>query len=210
VNGSHAQVVWKVVPAHTPRVYRRCEKCGQRRSFYCSEKFRVNAHRKKLDVWLIYKCSACDTTWNCTLFSCVGPQSIDPDLFDRLQHNDQRVAWSYAFDYALLKRNGVVVDPTIGYSVVGEELDCRALAQGQVTIVLTSEYRLPIRLDALLSSKLGLSRRQLETLAAAGGLSIDSGRCNELRKKLEGAVVVVIDGARLDALRTGKVYDSAA
>jgi hypothetical protein len=209
VNGSHSRLVWKVVPTHTPHVYRRCEKCRQRRSFYCSEKFRINAHRKKLDVWLIYKCGACDATWNCTLFSCVGPRSIDPDLFARLQHNDQRTAWSYAFDYALLKRNGVVVDPAIAYSVVGDEIDCRALAQGQVTIVLMCDYRLPVRLDTLLSSRLGLSRRQLEALVADGGLRIDS-EGGELREKLQEAVVVVVDRAQLDDLLTGTVYDSAA
>jgi len=205
-----SQLVWKVIPTCPPCVVRRCEQCGRPRSFGCSEKFRVNANQKKLDAWLIYKCEACEATWNCALFSCIGPRSIDPDLFERLQHNDQRTAWAYAFDYALLKRNGVVVDTSIAYSVVGEEIDCQTPPQGQVTIVLTSEYRLPVRLDTLLSHRLGLTRSQLEALVDSGGLRIDSESNGGLRRKLAGPATIVVDRAQLDDLRTGKVYHSAA
>ena len=49
-----SRVTWRVVPLHTPRVIRRCSRCDTTRNFACTEKFRVNAQKRLLDVWLIY------------------------------------------------------------------------------------------------------------------------------------------------------------
>ncbi len=41
--------------AGTLRVYHRCGKCGKKRDFINSGKFRVNANGNLLDVWLIFR-----------------------------------------------------------------------------------------------------------------------------------------------------------
>ena len=68
------KIIWKIEPLGLPLVLRHCKKCGKTAEFICSGQFRVNAQRKYLDIWLIYKCAKCDTTWNAAVYSRVSPQ----------------------------------------------------------------------------------------------------------------------------------------
>ena len=76
--------VWRVRPAHSPRVLRRCPGCDVTRPFASSGRFRVNGQKRRLDVWLIYKCVHCDATWNRTVLERVTPESIDPARYQQL------------------------------------------------------------------------------------------------------------------------------
>ena len=51
---------WTIVPTNTPLVIRNCSKCGIKKEFYCSEKFRMNGRHTKIDIWLIYKVDGFD------------------------------------------------------------------------------------------------------------------------------------------------------
>ena len=89
-----------------PPVIRRCKKCGVNTEFEMSGLFRVNANKKNLDVWLIYKCIVCDSTWNLSIYTRISPQSVSPELLDGFHSNDPDMAIQYGADIALLKRNG--------------------------------------------------------------------------------------------------------
>ena len=197
MNGIQAQVLWKVIPTCPPRIIRPCERCGRPRSFSCSEKFRVNANQKRLDAWLIYKCTSCDRTWNCTILSRVDAREVDRCLLGRLQANHRPTAWAYAFDYGLLRRNGVEVEPTIAYTIVGEDLQLDGSSHSCVTVLLTAEQPLLVRIDALLAKKLGLSRAQLGALFSSGGATIDPTSGCALRDRLKREVRILIDRAAL-------------
>jgi len=185
--------ILKIVPLHTPRVYRNCKNCEKKREFYCSEKFRMNAHQKKLDVWLIYKCSVCDTTWNCTILTRVPPSRIPPELYDKLQNNDKETAWRYAFDYELLKRNGAEPDPAVEYVVENGVLNLFNLPRPQVSIMITFDYRVNVRLDTLLSNNLSMTRKQLETLFNKRIIEVFPETIRDLRKKLKTEIMVLIN-----------------
>jgi hypothetical protein len=203
VNGMQAQVIWKVIPTCPPHIVRPCERCGQVRSFGCSEKFRVNANQKKLDAWLIYKCTSCDRTWKCTIFSRVDTRHVDHRLLQRLQANHRPSVWAYAFDYALLRRNGVEVAPTIAYTIIGEDLNLHSAEDGCVAVLLMADHPLPVRIDALLASKLGLSRARLDALFTSGGATIDPLSGCALRTRLKRAVTILIDRAALRSYLLG-------
>ena len=87
-------------------VVRYCKKCQTKTEFTSSGLFRVNANRKNLDVWLIYKCIKCNTTWNLTILSRITTGSIPQDLLDGFHENDIELAKHYASDVTLIKRNG--------------------------------------------------------------------------------------------------------
>ena len=89
-----------------PTVIRYCRKCGIRTEFASTESFRVNAQRKSLDVWLIYKCIKCNTTWNLTVLSRVAPGTIPPEMLRGFHDNNTDLAMIYATDKTLIKRNG--------------------------------------------------------------------------------------------------------
>ena len=73
-----------------------CSKCGKNSRFVCSGKFRVNANGKRVDVWLIYRCERCKTTWNKEIFSGVKPSRIDRELYQAFLDNDWETAMRYA------------------------------------------------------------------------------------------------------------------
>lgn len=67
------KIIWEIQCHSSLPAYRYCKKCGEKRAFTCSGQFRVNAQQKHLDVWLIYKCPDCDTTWNASVCCRVSP-----------------------------------------------------------------------------------------------------------------------------------------
>lgn len=192
-NCQQPDVVWTIRPTHTPSVWRKCPHCNEKRAFTCSEKFRTNAYGKQLDVWLIYKCATCGATWNCTIFSGIAVQALDPALYARFQENDQQTAWLYAFDHGLLKRNGAEVDRFVAYQIEGDERDWREYTQPQVVLQVTCAYQLQLRLDTLLANQLGLTRKDLEVVCT--NLSGSS-----LRHKFQTEVLVWVDMMELRRL----------
>ena len=45
-------------------------------TFISTRRFRVNANKNKLDVWLIYQCKKCKHTLNIPIYERVSPQKI--------------------------------------------------------------------------------------------------------------------------------------
>ena len=72
------KIIWEVQSLSLLPVLKYCKKCGRKNLFACSRQFRVNAQRRYLDIWLIYKCCDCNTTWNATVYSRISPQAIKP------------------------------------------------------------------------------------------------------------------------------------
>ena len=141
--------------------------------FYCSEKFRLNSNSLKVDVWLIYKCQKCDTTWKLSLMRGIKPNDITPVLFDKLTNNDKELAWQYAFDRQLLKQSGCVVDyGNIGYTVeVLSECDIPHDAKmhtGHTRVHIKSQYFFDLKLSTFLAAQLGISVSQLRKLVEQG------------------------------------------
>jgi hypothetical protein len=154
-----AGATWRVVPAATPRVLRPCPRCGGPRPFASSERFRVNASGRKLDVWLIYRCAVCSFTWNLTVVERTTPQDIGAARLEAFLRNDLAVAWSCAFDRTLLRRAGARVELSTPARV---ERD--ALPSGRTTLRFALPFPLQLRLDRLLAQELGVPRSRLPGL----------------------------------------------
>jgi hypothetical protein len=138
-------VTWSVVALEAPRVHRRCPRCGVKRWFFSSDKFRINAQKRRLDVWLIHKCEACDFTWNLTVLERVLPEDIDPARYRRFLENDRHEAWACAF--AGPGDRGVAWDVPIAGT--GED------------IVVRLVHPVEIRLERLAARALGLPRGEV-------------------------------------------------
>lgn len=147
------KVIWEVRYLSLPQVLRHCKKCGQKTLFTCSEKFRVNAQQKTLDIWLIYSCSRCNTTWNARVNAHISPQSIPHERLEGFCQNDRSLVAEYAMDSAFLRQNGAEVQ-TPPYRIVGEDFSPEEV----VELELRSEYPVPIKIAALVREKLHLSQ----------------------------------------------------
>ena len=165
---------------------RYCKRCGGKTVFASSGLFRVNAQRKTLDVWLIFKCRNCETTWNLTVLSRVSPHSIAPDILRKFYENDEELAMRYAADVALIKRNGA--EPGIPpVEILGEPVDLSESAR----IRLTAERPSAAKAAAAIRNKLGLSRKRFEEMCDSGKLVCTSGQ-DLKRCTLTGTILLEI------------------
>lgn len=193
---------WKIVPAAAPDVLKACSKCGRNASFECTGRFRINAQQKKLDVWLIYRCRECKTTWNMELLSRVAPDRIPRRLYEKYLANDAQTAMRCAFDAQLLKRNGAA--PDYGSAVCNAEgEDILKISEGKIMLELVPPYPLGLRAGRLLGARLGLSGSRMDALYRAGAVVSLSSEKGE-REKLSGPVRLELDMARVHRALKGE------
>ena len=120
---SGQEYVWRVVPQRTPHVIKNCHQCRSRTEFVSSNNFRVNRNGARVDVWLIYRCQTCSSTWNCSVHRRVKEAAIPSALFQRYLRNDRDLAWKCAFDGQIHRANGVTYEQTVPSNLIGPDID---------------------------------------------------------------------------------------
>ena len=183
------RVTWQVAPLHCPLLWRHCSRCKIAMPFACSMKFRTNAQKKRIDVWLIYRCCACDGTWNLPIHERVAIDDIAPDEFQAIAHSDPAFARRCAFDRERLARHGVRVEEGTEIAIRKVPLNgCPGDADSiEIALALASPCR--VRLDRLLSGELGVTRSRLGALHDRGAL-----RASHAAKALRAPIA---DGQRI-------------
>ena len=92
------------------KVIHKCGRCGRKMIFISTRRFRVNANKNKLDVWLIYQCKKCRHTLNIPIYERVSPQKIPKDLYEGFLANDEELAVRYGSDAALFKSKNFITE----------------------------------------------------------------------------------------------------
>lgn len=157
---------WEIRVKNTPLLIKKCSHCDSDR-FYCSEKFRMNAQKKNIDVWLIYRCVKCDNTCNLTLLSRSKPDLIDRSLFHRFSMNDKQTAWQYAFSAELERKNNLKLDYSgVEYEVVNalslEEI--LQLPDEVINIEIKCNLEFNLKLSSFIRRCFSLSANQVKRL----------------------------------------------
>jgi hypothetical protein len=163
---------WTLRAVESPRVFRRCGRCEEKRPFVSSEKFRVNAQKRRIDVWLIYRCRECNDTWNCEVIERAAPERIGPETLDRFLKNDAAEAWRRAFDLAAITRQGVELERSIPYTIERPVLSPGHLVRVEIELL----DPICVRLDALLARALAVSRGRVRESLERGEIQADP-RC---------------------------------
>jgi hypothetical protein len=180
------QLQWEVRYLEPPKILRHCKKCGKKTEYASSGEFRVNAQQKSLDIWLIYRCTTCKSTWNLTIYSRINPKSIESRLLDKFLANDSELATEYAMNSDLLKRNGA--EPQVSpYQIVGDDLDLTKNAE----LKIVCEHPSSLTVEKILREKLLLTRRELESRVSSGTIRLADGG-NIRRAKLKQEVTVLL------------------
>ena len=187
---------WKLVPEAVPTVRRNCSKCKEKREFINSMKFRVNANGKNVDVWLIYRCEKCSTTWNMSIFERSPVSAIPEEEYAGFQANDRLLAESYGRRMDLFVKNRAeAVTPEGGYRIeaeaesetgaeecavagreagrgaggeAGAEENVLPAESGFRRIELEVPFPMVLRLDSLLADRLGVSRSMVKRWCGQG------------------------------------------
>lgn len=167
---------WNLVPSSYPTITRSCPKCGSHSEYQCTGNFRVNANKNNLDVWLIYQCSKCKSTWNMELLSRVNANTIDKVDYQKFLQNDNELVIHYAFDVVTHRSNKATMNyDGLSYHILGDPVDYATL-QSPCEIELTCNYPIDLRLDRLLSRHLGLSREEIKTMGRYGKITDIDGK----------------------------------
>ncbi len=155
------------MPTCLPTVLRRCHTCTSER-FRPNGKFRVNAHHKLLDAWLLALCTTCGDTARLTLLERVNVRSVRPELLDRMRDNDPVLAAKLLQDPVVRRRNRIALDwdnawrlDTVGSDHLDREV---------IDVSVRFAARIPVRPVRLIAEGCGLPRAEVERLLAEGKL----------------------------------------
>ena len=157
---------WEIKVKNTPLLIKKCSHCESDR-FYCSDKFRMNAQKKNIDVWLIYRCVKCDNTCNMTLLSRTKPDLINKKLFHSFSMNDREVAWQYAFSAGMASKNKLQIDyDSVEYEVISNISfeDIMNMNNAIISIRIECDFELNLKLLSLIKRCFSLPVRRLQSV----------------------------------------------
>src|SRR5215813_7649143 len=99
------RVQWTIIPRTAPQPWIACSRCSEAKPFRSSDRIRVNANGKRVDAWLIYKCTGCGSTWNRPVLERKPVRTIEPDLLMSLHNSEATLTRRLAFDVEGLRRS---------------------------------------------------------------------------------------------------------
>ncbi|MFE0175977.1 DUF1062 domain-containing protein [Streptomyces sp. NPDC059002] len=156
---------WVVAPTCLPLVLRRCHTCASER-FRANGKFRVNAHHKLIDAWLLVLCTACGETAKLTVLERVNVRSVRPQLLDRMHDNDPGLAAELLQDPVVRRRNRIALDWGGAWRLDTGGSD--HLDRDVVDVSVRFAARIPVRPVRLIAEGCALSRAEVGRLIAEG------------------------------------------
>ncbi|OCC02685.1 hypothetical protein BA190_22060 [Labrys sp. WJW] len=186
------KVRWTITPQIPPQPWLACAGCGIARPFRSSGKARLNANGRRLDAWLIYKCTVCDKTWNRPLFERRPVQDIPPDVLAALQANESAWIRRQAFDLTALRSHAFHIEESTEIDIDRQVLE-RADDWSILLVELVVDLPVGIRLDRLLARELNLSRTRLQSNHRQGRLRLDHSHPEALRRRVTDGTCVRLD-----------------
>ncbi len=161
---------WAVTPTRLPLMLRRCHACAGAR-FRTGGKFRVNAHHKRIDAWLLAFCTSCGDTTKLTVLERTNVRSVRPELLDRLHANDPGLAAESLQDPGVRRRNRIALDWDDAWCLDTGGSGRPNRDRGEVVDVsVRFAARIPVRPVRLIAEGFRLARAEVERLAVEGKL----------------------------------------
>ncbi|SHL11117.1 hypothetical protein SAMN05444407_102279 [Chryseobacterium contaminans] len=186
------EYTWVVNARNTPLLKKKCNHCDSNR-FYCSDKFRLNAQKKNIDIWLIYRCVKCNTRYNMTLFSRIRTESISKEIFNRLSENDTELVWEYAFSRETRRKNNAEADlDSVEYEIQFDEVSLeQMMASGSEVLSFTIKcpFEFNLRISTVIRTCLNLSSGKLNQLIDADAVFVHGKPLQKKHKVQNGDIV---------------------
>jgi hypothetical protein len=156
---THTVLPWVVRRTRLPLLSLRCVDCQSESATAGQGRFRVNAHRNLLDVWLLVRCVSCDRTTKLTVHERAPARSFDPVELDGYHANDPELVASRLLDPLLARRNRFRLDWTGAW-----RLDTPSALLDEmwpVQVEVGFEAPVPVRPERLIAQGLDLSRNEV-------------------------------------------------
>lgn len=158
---------YEIVPTETYKIIRNCSGCGNKSVYHNTNKIRVNANGKQIDVWLIYQCSKCKHTYNLPVYSRINRDTLDKSEYEALQRSNQEIVNRLGLDRNLFQRKGAKIfrEPTYMLKYIGGD-------SKENVIQFRNPYQIRIRHDKLIAECLEISRTQAKKILETGVLKV--------------------------------------
>ncbi|MGE8433336.1 DUF1062 domain-containing protein [Chryseobacterium joostei] len=197
------EYIWEVKAKNTPLLKKKCSHCDSER-FHCSDKFRLNAQKKNIDIWLIYRCVKCNNRYNMTLFSKIRTESISKELFNKLSENDAGLAWEYAFSHEMRRRNNAEVDlDSVEYEIRYDEISVEELMHTDnemITFKINCPFDFNLKMSTVIRSCLQISSSKLNQLIESESIFVHD-RLLQKKHKIKNGDLIRINKEKLIHVR---------
>lgn len=204
-------VRWTVKPLTAPRPLLPCAGCGRPQSFRSSGRFRLNANGKRLDAWLLYLCTVCETTWKRPVVERQNVQRLEPAFLRALQANDAALAEAVAFDLTGLRRFAEEI-AICGEVSVKREIPAKGVGSADghplrgasrrgaplsscsgLQISLSAPMVTAMRTDRLLANELFLPRARIRQMERTGRLSASTNGPYKIKRLIADQLCIRLD-----------------
>lgn len=166
---------YEIIPIETYKIIRNCSGCGNKSVYYSTNKIRINASGKQIDVWLIYQCGKCKHTYNLPIYSRINRNELDKSEYESLLKNNQEIVNRYGLNRNILQKNVATIfdEPVYILKDTGTSIN-------ENTIQFFNPYKIKVRHDKLIAECLKISRSQAQKLLESGTLKVSSLSDNEV------------------------------
>jgi hypothetical protein len=182
-----------MTPRTEPLPWLHCSRCRDPRPFRSSGRIRVNANGRRIDAWLIYRCTGCDATWNRPIVERREVASLDRPFLQSLQSNDAILARALALDTSALRRWTDRVQECDEVQIVKRVLEPnRMLPLERLEIECRVPHPIALRADRLLANELRLSRNAVQRMARTAKIrTVPAGA--DLRRPVRDGMRIIFD-----------------
>ncbi|MFB4310316.1 DUF1062 domain-containing protein [Actinomadura sp. GTD37] len=150
---------WVVRRTGLPLLSLRCADCRSESAAAGAGRFRVNANGKRLDVWLLVRCTSCDRTAKLTVHERAPVASLDPADLNGYRANDPELVASTLLDPLLARRDRFTLDWTGAWRLDAPPVPLDERWPVRVEVVFADPV--PVRPERLIAQGLGLSRNEV-------------------------------------------------
>lgn len=181
---------YEIVPDGSFTVARNCSGCGGKSRFKNTGKFRVNANKGLLDVWLIYRCEDCGHTLNLTVYERSRVSLIPEREYARFIENDAALAEELGRNPTLFKKNRAEVDfAELSCSYVKRaETNDESIPSGQAEICIRNPCLLKIRPEKQFAGAAGISASRVKKLLEQEKIMITEASAQTVRFRLKNGI----------------------
>lgn len=170
---SYYHQTWHIKTTKVPKIRKHCSKCGEDTAFVNSYKFRVNANGKNLDIWMIFNCIHCKTSYNLSLYERIKPSTLDNDVLEAFMQNDANKIEAVAVEGNFYSKNKVhFFYDDDAYCIEGI---CTEKPLQNTCIEVQMNHEVPLRIDRFLCNTLKYTRSALKQKIEKGEIQLDYG-----------------------------------
>ncbi|WP_292011003.1 DUF1062 domain-containing protein [Chryseobacterium sp.] len=167
----------------------------------------MNSQKRNIDVWLIYRCIQCDSTYNITILSRTRPELINKGQFSQFSENNPEIAWEYAFSPEIRIKNNMEPDfNSVEYCIENENITIDGLLNMErevIMIKIKCPFEFGLKLSSVIRQCLGLSISQLNQLTEAEVFSIPPNKSIK-KYKVKNGDILQVDTRKLKSIYLNK------